>query len=158
MKELNLPGNPLSNTQMITFFSGGFSSSKRWMRIRRALTRVVNSTGSEEPNLEESVYADKIAVFFIVNDAVVVGFYQIHKNIEVAPGTIKSLIKEAVPQKQDGTVMESPDAGSSGGNNINIYQKAVEEKLSKMKNLPLKIELKEIGPRFTLIPRETDLE
>lgn len=115
MQELKFPGNPFSHSQMVALFSADFDKSEGWRRIRACLAQIFNTV--KEPQAGDPLVegcVDKVASFFIVEEAIVARFYHVQRRAEEAP--------------------------AQGGDGLGA------------------IDVVEIGPRFTLIPRapETD--
>ncbi|KAI5188457.1 ribosome biogenesis protein BRX1 [Nematocida sp. AWRm77] len=164
MKELKFLGNPLTDTQMTTLFSGEFEKSKGLRRIKRMLNNIFNTTqaaGKESAEAKNS--ADKIASFFLVEKQIFVRFYHISKKtteterIE-AERKRRELErekerKEKKEQKEQDGSEESQDEEEEEKEDPNIQMQAG---LSSTE-VPW-TEVTEIGPRFTLHPRETDLD
>jgi len=137
MQELKMPGNPFSSSQMITVFSEEFERTEGWKRVKRALTRIFNSTEEERGKgpIEDSV--DKVASFFIIEGTVVARFYHVHKRV------VEPLVQEA--------------SGEEKENGNGARKKKEAEHRTKEESLQPRLELREVGPRFTLIPRESDI-
>jgi Brix domain len=136
IQELKMPGNPFSCSQMITVFSGEFGRTEGWRRVKRALVRMFNSTRTEAGRGPIEDCVDKVAAFFIVEGTVVARFYHLQRRIPSS----------------------SSEAGEKAGANEEkeAIHKEIETKISEEGARP-RLELREIGPRFTLIPRESDV-
>ncbi|KAI5179568.1 ribosome biogenesis protein BRX1 [Nematocida sp. AWRm80] len=158
MKELRFLGNPLANTQMITLFSKEFDSSKGLKRARVVLNKIFNTTTEkkEEPT-QISEYTDKIASFFILDKQIMARFYHIAKRtVEtekiIAERKRKDLTKTAEQKDQEEKdELENPEKKFEEELDPNVL-----ETISQ--NNGVWYEITEVGPRFSLHPRETDLD
>lgn len=152
MKELKFLGNPLGDTQMATLFSAEFENSSGLRRIRRMLTNIFNTTtaGVAEPVATKD-YVDKLASFFLVEGRIFARFYHLSK---------KTAETEKIQLERRRAESEQPKNGSDdeGEPAAAAPQGATDPNVQLDGNEAPWIEVTEIGPRFTLHPRESDLD
>ncbi|KAH9386083.1 ribosome biogenesis protein BRX1 [Nematocida major] len=159
MTELKYVGNPLANTQMTTLFTPEFSNSRGLRKAQAILTRIFNTT-REVPESPEATkdYVDKIASFFILDEQIHVRFYHIQKKtkeaVKIAAERARQEKKMNEEQKEEEKLDEieknhKPDEELETDPNIAEVLASDQEAW---------YEIHEIGPRFTLHPRESDLD
>ncbi|KAI5171973.1 ribosome biogenesis protein BRX1 [Nematocida sp. LUAm3] len=154
MRELKFTGNPLSNSQMLTFFSKEFDQSAGMRRAKAILTKIFNTTKSTTGAPEKpSDYTDKIAGFFLKEKQILVRFYHIAKKTHETEKILQERLR-AEELKKEEKKEENPEEEEKA------EEEEQEEELTTVLNEQMKpwYQVTEVGPRFTLHPRESDLD
>lgn len=158
MTELKFAGNPLANTQMTTLFTHEFDESKGLRRARDIFTKIFNTTRKtgEEPKGTVD-YTDKIASFFILDKQIFVRFYHIQKKTkETEKITAERQAKEKRLNKEQKEEEKIEEIEQNNRPDEEVIDPNIEAVLAS--DQASWCEVHEIGPRFTLHPRETDLD
>ncbi|EHY65812.1 hypothetical protein NERG_01419 [Nematocida ausubeli] len=161
MSELKFLGNPLANTQMTTLFTEDFEKSAGLRKAKSILLQIFNTTVEieEEPSTTKD-YVDKIASFFILDNSIHVRFYHIQKKTREAEKIIASRLRQEkklnAEKKEEEKIDEieannKPDEEAEVDPNIEAVIASAEDQVPWY-------EIKECGPRFTLHPRDSDLD
>ncbi|KAI5185736.1 ribosome biogenesis protein BRX1 [Nematocida homosporus] len=155
MKELKFSGNPLANSQMLTLFSKDFECSAGMQRAKSILTKIFNTTRpvEGEPSTPKD-YVDKIASFFLKGDQIMVRFYHIAKKTKET--------ERLMAERQKQELIEQKKANAEG---VGAQAEIEAEEAAEVEDPNIKLdeemipwyEIIEVGPRFTLHPRESDL-
>ncbi|KAI5192036.1 ribosome biogenesis protein BRX1 [Nematocida minor] len=158
MSELKFTGNPLSNTQMMTVFTHDFDNSTGLRRARTILTKMFNTTKKSDSAPQGTTdYTDKIASFFILDNQIIARFYHIQKKTKETEKIVaeRALKEQRLNQEQkEDEKLEEIEQNHKPDEDIvdpNI------EAILASDQVPW-YEVNEIGPRFTMHPRESDLD
>lgn len=162
MRELKFLGNPLANSQMITLFSKEFDTTSKGMkRAKEILTKMFNTTKkyNGEPSATNH-YVDKIASFFLIEKQIMVRFYHIAKKTQETEKIVaERLRKEAEKQKQlekEGNAEAIIEAEADEKEKEN--EEVIDPNIQLNEEMKPWYEVNEIGPRFIIHPRESDLD
>ncbi|OAG29935.1 ribosome biogenesis protein BRX1 [Nematocida displodere] len=155
MKELKFPGNPLSNTQMTTMFSAEFESSVGLRKAKSILTKIFNTSSAPvaEPATSKD-YVDKIASFFFLEKQIMVRFYHIAKNTAETEAILAERRRKEEEKRQVQTEEEKADEAEKEKE----ADETVDPNIALIGEQKPWFEVNEVGPRFTLHPRETDMD
>jgi len=169
MKEMKFMGNPLANTQMATLFSKSFEKSKGMRKAKAILNRIFNTTSEKEGEPSAiSDHTDKIASFFLIEEQIMVRFYHIARKTQETE-KIEAEKRRKEYEREREKKAENKESGSEDENEEKTAEKKNEHQEDVKKgvedpNIPQDLsqmswlEITEIGPRFTLHPRESDLD
>lgn len=166
MQEVREIGNPLSNTQMITLFSQEFEKSMGLKRAKAILARIFNTTRrvTGEPQTT-SCYTDKIASFFLLGGDIFARFYHISKKTQETEKKEREEAEKSralTKDEKDAEAEEEKEKEFETGPKTEpiIHTEHTDPNLETVEKAVAKApwyEIHEIGPRFTLHPRESDL-
>ncbi|KAI5165292.1 ribosome biogenesis protein BRX1 [Nematocida sp. AWRm78] len=160
MSELKFIGNPLANTQMTTLFTEDFEKSSGLKKAKNILSQIFNTTTVSSAAPTSSMdYVDKIASFFILDNTIHVRFYHIQKKTREAEKIIASRLRQEQKmnaEKKEEEKLEEIEANNKPDNETEVDPN-IEAAMAATDQVPW-YEIHECGPRFTLHPRESDLD